>query len=115
MGIAGLLTSEVYGLRSELDLETLALLDEKRKLAAKELLTDLERTRLKELDERLRGLDFTMTVRDPLYKPFVEAMAERERAEGLQAPVLTKEQQKRQKVLAQQVLAKLSPRRGSNQ
>jgi predicted ATPase len=108
MGIAGLLTSEVYGLRSELDLETLHMLDEKRALAAKMELTDQERSRLKALDERLRGLDFTTTVRDPLYKQFVEAIAEREREEGLQAPVLTKEQQDRQKELAQKVLAELT-------
>jgi len=107
MGVAGLLTSEVYGLRSELDLETLGLLDEKRALAAKETLTDDERARLRELDERLRGLDFTMTVRDPTYKLFAEAMAERERAEGIQVPVLTKEQQERQKQLAREILAQL--------
>ena len=69
MGVAGLLTSEVYGLRSELDLETLRLLDEKRALAAKETLTEEERARLRQLDEQLRGLDFTKTVRDPMYKP----------------------------------------------
>ena len=35
----------------------------------------------------LRGLDFTFTLRDPMYKRFAEAMADRERAEGLQIPV----------------------------
>ncbi|HEX3236316.1 MAG TPA: hypothetical protein VHR41_19150 [Gemmatimonadales bacterium] len=108
MGVAGLLTSEIYGLRSELDLETLTLLDEKRALAAKTTLSEEERTRLRELDELLRGLDFTTTVRDPMYKQFAEAMAERERAEGLQVPVLTKEQQKRQKQLAKEVLDRLT-------
>jgi len=112
MGVAGLLTSEVYGLRSELDLETLGLLDEKRALAAKEALTEGERARLQALDERLRGLDFTITLRDPMYKRFAEAMAERERAEGLQVPVLTKEQQKRQKELAKEVLESVTPHRG---
>lgn len=105
MGVSGLLTSEVYGLRSELDLETLRLLDEKRALAAKVTLTDAERDRLRELDDQLGGLDFTTTIRDPMYKKFAEALSERERAEGLQVPVLTKEQQQRQKELARQVLA----------
>jgi ABC-type multidrug transport system ATPase subunit len=82
MGVAGLLTSEVYGLRSELDLETMKLLDEKRALAAKATLTEEDRVRLGELDKQLRGLDFTNTVRDPMYKRFAEAMAKRERAEG---------------------------------
>ena len=108
MGVAALLTSDVYGLRSELDLETLHLLDEKRGLATKNPLTDQELSRLRELDEHLRGLDFTTTVRDPLYKPFVDAMSARERAEGLQTPVLTKEQQNKQKDLARQILAELA-------
>jgi len=112
MGVAGLLTSEVYGLRSELDLETLGLLDEKRALAAKETLTDEERARLQKLDEQLRGLDFTITVRDPMYKRFVEAMTEKEKAEGLQVPVLTREQQERQKQLAKEVLETLASNRG---
>ena len=109
MGVAGLLTSDVYGLRSELDLETLGLLDQKRALAAKAKLTDKERARLRELDERLRGLDFSISVRDPMYKRFVEAMSAREKAEGLQVPILTKEQQERQKQLAQEVLQSLTP------
>jgi predicted ATPase len=107
MGVAGLLTSDVYGLRSELDLETLGMLDEKRALAARERLTEEEEARLRELDERLGGLDFTTTLRDPLYKLFAEAMAERERTEGLQVPILTKEQQERQKELAREILASL--------
>jgi hypothetical protein len=115
MGVAGLLTSEVYGLRSELDLETLGLLDEKRTLAAKETLTEAELARLKELDEGLRGLDFAITARDPMYKRFAKAMAEREREEGLQIPVLTKEQQEQQKELAKQVLEKLSADEGQRQ
>jgi hypothetical protein len=115
MGVAGLLTSEVYGLRSELDLETLGQLDEKRALAAKETLTEEERNRLRELDERLRGLDFTNTVRDPMYKRFAEAMTEREGEEGLQVPVLTKEQQERQKELARGVLANLTATREQRQ
>lgn len=112
MGVAALLTSDIYGLRSELDLETLTLLDEKRELAVKESLTDGERSRLRELDERLGGLDFTTTVRDPLYRLFVGAMSERERREGLQAPTLTKEQQERQTELAREVLAELSKNGG---
>ena len=108
MGVAGLLTSEVYGLRSSLDLETLELLDEKRALAAEEALTEKQRARLAELDGLLCGLDFTMTVRDPMYEQFAKAMAQRARAEGLQTPVLTKEQYERQEKLAREVLAGLT-------
>lgn len=85
-------------------METLRLLDEKRELAAKATLTDAERDRLRELDKRIGVLDFTTTVRDPMYKRFVDTLAEREREEGLQVPVLSKEQQERQKELAREVL-----------
>jgi len=40
MGVSGILTSELFGLRSDLDLETLRLLDEKRDLANKDTLTE---------------------------------------------------------------------------
>ena len=107
MGIAGLLTSEVYGLRSQLDLETLELLDRKRELAVKETLTGPEESELARLNKQLAGLDFTKTVRDPLYEEFVKAKTKLEIEEGLHIPVLTKEQQEKQKELALKVLKNL--------
>ena len=107
MGVAGLLTSEVYGLRSQLDLETLKLLDEKRELAAKEELSDEDSIRLSELDQQLGDIDATRTVRDPLYEKFVRAMSQIEREEGMDQVVLTKEQKTRQYELALQLLREL--------
>jgi hypothetical protein len=107
MGVAALLTSDIYGLRSELDLETLGLLERKRELAVKEPLNASERDELKDLDQRLAGLDFTTTVRDPMYKKFVDAMTARQKEKGLTAPVLTKEQQEQQKELAMEILREL--------
>jgi predicted ATPase len=104
MGVAALLTSEVYGLRSQLDLETMQRLDRKRELAVKEPLSPGEREELRELDHQLAGLDFTIAVRDPLYKTFVDAMTARQKEKGLTAPVLTKEQQEQQKELAMEIL-----------
>ena len=51
MGVRGILTSELFGLRSDLDLATLKLLDEKRDLANKEQLTEWDKTRLGVLRE----------------------------------------------------------------
>jgi predicted ATPase len=107
MGVAALLTSEIYGLRSQLDLETMQLLDRKRELAVKEPLSPGEREELRELDHQLAGLDFTIAVRDPLYKRFVNAMTARQQEKGLTAPVLTKEQQEQQKDLAMEILKEL--------
>ena len=115
MGIAGLLTSEVYGLRSQLDLETLELLDRKRELAVKETLTGPEESELARLNKQLAGLDFTKTVRDPLYEEFVKAKTKLEIEEGLHIPVLTKEQQEKQKELALKVLKDLKAKEKQDQ
>jgi len=60
MGIAALLMSDIYGLRSQLDIETMRLLDERRELAAVEELSDLQRARLADLNKQLEGLDFQL-------------------------------------------------------
>lgn len=74
MGFQAILTSDFFGLRSTLDKETLAELDEKRELALKENKTDEDRKRLAELDEKLGRLDFSKAARDPLYLEFIKAM-----------------------------------------
>jgi predicted ATPase len=113
MGIASLLTSEVYGLRSQLDLATLRKLDRQRELGAMEELSPDEREELARLSRELIDLDFTTTVRDPLYKEFVRAMTAAEREEGLDVPVLTREQQERQQELAADILRELMDNQGS--
>jgi len=56
MGVRGILTSELFGLRSDLDLATLQLLDEKRDLASRDELTEPEKVRLAELrSKRIRS------------------------------------------------------------
>lgn len=77
MGVAALLTSEVYGLRSQLDLETQAFLEEKRLLASRDDRTAAEDDRLTELTSLVEDVDIAATARDPLYRAFVEAMTER--------------------------------------
>jgi predicted ATPase len=107
MGIDGLLTSDIYGLRSALDLETLQKLERKRELAIQEELTLIEKAELADLDQQLAELDFTKTVRDPMYKLFVEAMTEIERRDGLQVTVLSKDEIERQRSLASEVLRQI--------
>lgn len=107
MGIAALLTSDIYGLRSQLDLPTLRLLDRRRELAIQEHLTHTERAELRRLNDELDGLGFTKATRDPLYESFIEAMTKAEQKEGLLEPVLTSTQQARQKELASEIVRKL--------
>ena len=78
MGIAGLLTSDLFDLPTALDSKTQDELDEKRRLIFKKDKTQYEKKRLKSLDESLEKLGFTMTTRDPLYSKFLERLYERD-------------------------------------
>lgn len=73
MGVGNLLTSDIYGLRSQLDLETLGDLDKKRKLAAKNHLTPLEADELRQLSLRLEDLGLLMEDRDPEFQEYLLA------------------------------------------
>lgn len=79
MGFSAILTSDFFGLRSSLDRASLRLLDEKRQLGALEERTSRQEARLRELNDEIKGWDFTQTVNDPLYSEFVRAMAEIEK------------------------------------
>jgi predicted ATPase len=74
MGFAAILTSDFFGLRSTLDKDTLKKIDTKRELALKPDKTDADRQKLDELNGELGRLDFSHTVRDPLYVEFIRAI-----------------------------------------
>lgn len=74
MGFQAILTSDFFKLRSTLDRDTLALLDEKRELALKEDKSDEDRKRLTKLNLQLGKLDFSHAARDPLYIEYIRAM-----------------------------------------
>lgn len=107
MGVAGLLMSDIYGLRSDLDLYTLRLLDQKRALAARIDLQPEEQHRLDELNDELEDLDATRSVRDPLFKLFADEMARLEREEELDDPVLSEGQRQRRRQLASEIVERL--------
>jgi predicted ATPase len=111
MGVSGILTSDLFGLRSDLDLETLKLLDEKRELASKEMLSDKDKVRLKELRDELKEVDMSARARDPLYKDFIKAMWANEGFPETQDVVLTAEQQKKRDRLALRAVAEVKAER----
>ncbi|WP_343291260.1 AAA family ATPase [Vibrio harveyi] len=74
MGFQAILTSDFFKLRSTLDRDTLALLDEKRELGLKADKSDEDRKRLAELNVQLGRLDFSHAARDPLYIEYIRAM-----------------------------------------
>ncbi|MER7870420.1 AAA family ATPase [Streptomyces cellulosae] len=73
MGVGSLLTSDVYGLRSQLDLETLQLLDRKRDLASRDRLSSVEADELRGLSEKLQALGLLMEDRDPEFQEYLRA------------------------------------------
>ena len=107
MGVAGILTSELFGLRSALDLPTQHLLDEQRVLAAKEELTRSERGRLSELTDYLDDLGFATSEDDPLYAAFITRFTARENPAIRQQVTLTPEQQEERKRLVDEVISEL--------
>ena len=108
MGVAALLTSEVYGLRSQLDLATQELLDEKRRLASQDDRTSEDDHRLAELSNLVGDVDIAASARDPLYRAFVEAMSARHKVGGLAGPDLSREEIRDRERIASEVFAELS-------
>jgi predicted ATPase len=73
MGVGNLLTSDVYGLRAQLDIETLEKLERKRVLSARQHLSEEESAQLRVLAAELRNLGLLLEDRDPDYQLFLRA------------------------------------------
>ncbi|MBK7380306.1 MAG: AAA family ATPase [Ignavibacteriales bacterium] len=104
MGVAGILTSDFFGLSTTLDADTQKMLDKKRELQAKKGLNTLnssEQKKLEELSDKLLQLGFTHTSSDPLYQKFIEAIMRREE---FQKPALTVDERNKQDVIANEIL-----------
>lgn len=78
-GIANLLcSSEFFGLPSSLDKNTQGLMDERLKLSLKDSLTEEDKQRLRELNQKLELLQPGISERDPDYVAFLRSRYERE-------------------------------------
>jgi predicted ATPase len=106
MGVGALLTSDVYGLRSQLDLPTLHDLDRKRELSARPELTDPEIDELSALNARLAQLDLLAEDRDPEYQAFLRAKYELE-PNPPDAVVLSRDEVSRHRALAEEILKEI--------
>ena len=104
IGVAGLLTSELFGLPTTLDLGTQKKLNRKKELAIKKRLTVEENQELEKLDEELGKMGFLSVFRDPLYSQFIKAVGEYEQ---FQKPAFTPEERAEQVKLAKEIVTKL--------
>jgi predicted ATPase len=107
MGVAAILTSDLFRLRSTLDAKTQADLDRQRVLSMKQALTYAEERELHELKARLRGKGFAQTIRDPLYELFLKAWTEREDPSWRQSVDLTPEQRRDRARLATEIVEEI--------
>jgi predicted ATPase len=73
MGVGNLLTSDVYGLRAQVDIATLEKIQEKRYLASRSELSIAEERRLAELADELRDLGLLVEDRDPDFQEYLRA------------------------------------------
>ena len=73
MGYAGILTSDMFGLRGTLDNATENMLRERRELFEKEELTPDDKLKLKILDEQIESLGFNTAHWDSNYQEYLKA------------------------------------------
>lgn len=107
MGVAAILTSDLFRLRSTLDPETQARLDRQRILSMQAELSPEDEEELREIKAELKNLGFAQTIRDPLYELFVKAWTEREDPAWTQAVQLTPEQRNARARLAAEIVKEL--------
>ncbi len=105
LGFTGILTSEMFGFRSDLDPETLADLDNKVRLIAKEeKLTAAEKKELEKIEQRLTEAGFSKAFSDPYYAAFVRAWGRRHSELMAGKEFLTAEEQQEIDRIAREVL-----------
>jgi len=107
LGVAGILTSDFFGLPTTLDKDTQDKLDRKRMLQAFESINQISMKQRSELDNlinELKSLGFTKTSSDPLYQKFLNSIMLRSE---FQKPTLTKDEKDRQDKIAEEVLSEI--------
>jgi predicted ATPase len=106
MGVSALLTSDIYGLRSELDSKTLEKLDLRRRLTFKKNRTIKDEETLAELNEWIKRKDFTRSDPDPMFAAFEKAMTKALDKTQLGSTTLTDEERRQQEELAFKIMQK---------
>ncbi len=107
MGVAAILTSELFGLPTTLDEDSQKNLNLKRSLEIKRasgIITPDETQELIELEKELKSRGIVYSISDPLYQRFISAAMQMPQ---FQKPALTREEQQEQEKLAQEILKKI--------
>ena len=107
MGVDNILTSDLFGLRSALDLPTQHKVDRRRELAIKYRLTLEEEDELEQLNRELIDIDFSIGTRDTEYAQYIRAKIAREDQSLRKQIILTPRQQEEQRELIKEILDEL--------
>jgi len=114
LGYTGILLSDMFGFRSDLDEETLGLLDRQVQLATKEgKLSDEEKRELAALTPQIDALGFKTVSSDPYYRTFIGALARyRQPLALLRESVHTEEERAQIRQTADEIIADLANKHG---
>lgn len=107
MGVSNILTSELFGLRTTLDLPTQKKLDEQRVLATKKHLTPQEDQTLRTLTNELDAMGFNLGDDDDIYAAFLQKWFEKEDPAIREQIVLTPEQQQEREQMMNEIVQEL--------
>ncbi|MFA5780372.1 MAG: AAA family ATPase [Elusimicrobiota bacterium] len=108
LGVEGILTSDLFGLKTVLDDNTLRKLEKRNDLLVKQqkkLLTAKDKDDLNRLYKELNELGFSQTFRDPLYQKFIIAF--RKKTKSLKFDKYSKEDIEAQNKIAFEVLEEI--------
>lgn len=107
MGVSSILTSELFGLRTTLDIPTQKKLDEQRVLATKDHLTSQESQSLSTLTNELDALGFNLADDDEVYAAFLKKWIAKEDPTIREQVVLTSEQQQARSDMIDEIVKEL--------
>lgn len=113
MGFSGVLMSDMFGLRSDLDPKTLEKLDEHAILLANESRTTEEEVRFAELQEELDALGFLEAYSDPYFSAFVKAWGRSERIDQYHQVSLTESTRDELSKMSDDILSELKREEGN--
>lgn len=102
MGFASIVTSDMFGLGSSLDVPTMTDVLRLHRLATAEIISSEEAHELDALRKRLQKLDFNFAARDPIEQAFLRARFDMATEADVDDPVVTPENKR----LALEVLVK---------
>jgi restriction system-associated AAA family ATPase len=105
MGVDAILTSEIFGLNTTLDSETLNEMIELRSLLLKKekiKLSEVEQLRYLELYELLKNIDFAQPLNDPMYRDFLVAKGD---LSVYSKPILSEEENELKNEVAKKIMS----------